>query len=370
MLRRILIAVFFISVGCSQTAPTSGAGTDAQDLIPCVDLADWTTLEAANHFASGEPCGRARGLETLETLYPGLADLDCRDGTFVYWNDVGYGRTGGGWTVDLDGSAVFDTAGYLSCKAATAPTSTAPPVTTTTIGELSEIVFDEAALDEAHQVIERLAESGSVDAAAALTPAAVLSLADRACSLLERTGDVSLAFVGFDGVPESAYMTLEDYALSLAWSASVYCPEFEFQEPERDESRPNEYGQSVGLDYRWDACAEGELEACDDLFWAAPPASDYLAFGNTCGERSVESFGDCGPEEYWHTGSGYGDSPRLDAQWDGCTAGDLSACDILFSLSLTLPTSLTDYAGFGNTCGNRLSEGLWDEFGGCQSELG
>lgn len=58
-------------------------------------------------------------------------------------------------------------------------------------------------------------------------------------------------------------------------------------------------GTEPELDALWASCAEGDMIACDDLFWASEPGSDYETFGSTCGGRTdgeqwscADSFGD------------------------------------------------------------------------------
>ena len=54
----------------------------------------------------------------------------------------------------------------------------------------------------------------------------------------------------------------------------------------------------VGLDQAGDdelsrlygACAEGDMGACDELFWRSPPGSEYEQFGATCGDRVETAF--------------------------------------------------------------------------------
>ncbi len=48
------------------------------------------------------------------------------------------------------------------------------------------------------------------------------------------------------------------------------------------------YGDDPVLDALYDSCAEGDMAACDDLFWDSPLGSEYEAFGNTCGELFSE----------------------------------------------------------------------------------
>lgn len=60
------------------------------------------------------------------------------------------------------------------------------------------------------------------------------------------------------------------------------------------------YGDDSRLDRLWDRCEDGDLEACDDLWWLSPIGSEYEAFGDTCGERRRPGGGWCsgsGPAE-------------------------------------------------------------------------
>lgn len=46
------------------------------------------------------------------------------------------------------------------------------------------------------------------------------------------------------------------------------------------------YGDDPRLDELWDACAAGDMVACDDLFWESPYGSDYERFGDSCGDTT------------------------------------------------------------------------------------
>jgi len=60
--------------------------------------------------------------------------------------------------------------------------------------------------------------------------------------------------------------------------------------PEETSARrlPHRRGDDPNLDLLYEACAQGNGRACDDLFDAAPPGSDYEEFAVTCGGRTRE----------------------------------------------------------------------------------
>ncbi len=49
------------------------------------------------------------------------------------------------------------------------------------------------------------------------------------------------------------------------------------------------YGDDPELDALHDRCADGDGQACDDLFYQSPLGSEYEEFGNTCGGRGFEA---------------------------------------------------------------------------------
>jgi hypothetical protein len=51
---------------------------------------------------------------------------------------------------------------------------------------------------------------------------------------------------------------------------------------------PQKPGDDAQLDLLYTACQQGNGPACDALFDAAPPGSDYEEFGVTCGGRTRE----------------------------------------------------------------------------------
>lgn len=73
-----------------------------------------------------------------------------------------------------------------------------------------------------------------------------------------------------------------------SWSewGSEPVPEAWEEVPETWESGAQTYGDHPLLDGLWDRCAEGEMGACDELWWMSPIGSEYETFGSTCGHRA------------------------------------------------------------------------------------
>jgi len=131
-------------------------------------------------------------------------------------------------------------------------------------------------------------------------------------------------------------------------------------------SGANAYGDDPELDALWDQCAGGDLAACDSLWFDAPFGSEYESFGDTCGGTRPSSSGGCEFASQFGTDDGfdvdlpqsYGDDADLDALWDDCGAGNLSACDSLYYSS---PVD-SDYERFAQSCGGTSTE---EQFGTC-----
>ncbi|WP_182353103.1 hypothetical protein [Flaviflexus huanghaiensis] len=120
---------------------------------------------------------------------------------------------------------------------------------------------------------------------------------------------------------------------------------------------PSSYGDDAELDALWDACEEGDMEACDELWYSSGFDTEYEEFGATCGGTQEYSPGMCNfdPDSEM-TGGAYGDDPALDELWDACEAGDFEACDELWWDS---PID-SDYEAFAETCGGRTEGSLAD----------
>jgi len=124
---------------------------------------------------------------------------------------------------------------------------------------------------------------------------------------------------------------------------------------------PHSYGDDAGLDRLWDGCNAGDMAACDVLSGQAPPDTEYVRFGETCGERT-DGGGECsaiGSAEALFT---YGDDPFFDELWDRCNGEDFGGCMELYELA---PIG-TEYEEFGGTCGGRTEfpQGCDPLFGG------
>ena len=105
-------------------------------------------------------------------------------------------------------------------------------------------------------------------------------------------------------------------------------------------SSAGNYGDDPYLDKLYDQCADGDNQACNDLYLQSPGGSEYEAFGNDCGGRG----GLCETSR-----SNYGDDPYLDKLWQQCADGDNQACNDLY---LQSPVG-SEYEAFGSDCGGR-----------------
>jgi len=86
---------------------------------------------------------------------------------------------------------------------------------------------------------------------------------------------------------------LEDFESQMEELAGELEEEFgdleeSFSQFDESGDEPQGYGDDPELDALYDACADGDGGACDDLYYQSPFGSDYEEFGNTCGGRGVE----------------------------------------------------------------------------------
>ncbi len=139
------------------------------------------------------------------------------------------------------------------------------------------------------------------------------------------------------------------------------------------DSNPHTFGDDEELDSLWTGCADGNLDACDDLYFRSPFGSEYERFGSFCGNRVDEpTFGGClvelgdADEPIFDPPEGapeaFGDNSGFDVLWVACEDEVYDACDDLY---LSAPID-TGYEAFGSTCGGRTDELV----GGCAAEFG
>lgn len=106
---------------------------------------------------------------------------------------------------------------------------------------------------------------------------------------------------------------------TCAWSAG------DVEQPSTDGDSADDERSSVGddadLDELWTACEGGDLAACDELYAESPEGSEYREFAATCGGAG-QGDGNCAGEGQ--------DDPFLDELYDACAESDLHACDDLF----------------------------------------
>ncbi len=99
------------------------------------------------------------------------------------------------------------------------------------------------------------------------------------------------------------------------------------EDEDSDGGEPDSYGDDDELDTLWDDCDDDD--ACGQLWLESPVGSEYEEFGGSCGGRSetnecgVEL--DINPDA-----DTYGDDDELDALWDACDDGNEDACSELF----------------------------------------
>jgi hypothetical protein len=106
---------------------------------------------------------------------------------------------------------------------------------------------------------------------------------------------------------------------------------------------PDSYGDDQALDELSGECQAGDLVACDTLYTDSPLSSGYEAFGNTCGARVMLPFEGTCSDSFVED---YSDEVLA------CDGGDMVACDFLYSDSAYGSV----YEAFGATCGLRTED--------------
>ena len=89
------------------------------------------------------------------------------------------------------------------------------------------------------------------------------------------------------------------------------------------------------------ACEDGDMEACDGLYWLSSPGDENAEFGATCGGRTDgEEGGNCVYDE------------EIAEYRTACESGDMEACDELFFTS----NAGSEEEEFGASCGGRTDD--------------
>lgn len=121
--------------------------------------------------------------------------------------------------------------------------------------------------------------------------------------------------------------------------------------PSTPETDTGMYGSDPELDALYDACADGDMVACDELYFNSGYGTEYEEFAITCGGTDTDNYGFCDSSGSTD-GSGamnYGDDATLDALYDECEGGDLAACDTMWWDS----EIGSEYEELAETCGGR-----------------
>lgn len=100
----VMLVVALIA-GCGSSDPDIVVeDVDLVDDVPaCTSFDGMPTIEVAEYFDSGQPCGVDRALSELQATFLGVGDRECDNGTFLYWNDAGWGPSDGTWTSTTEG---------------------------------------------------------------------------------------------------------------------------------------------------------------------------------------------------------------------------------------------------------------------------
>lgn len=126
-------------------------------------------------------------------------------------------------------------------------------------------------------------------------------------------------------------------------------------------------GDDPELDALAQACFDGDLFSCDELFELAvdPEQFDYSVYADTCAGRQPTGTGRwCvdlldAPGVTMDDGAtppdGLGDDPALDSLANECYRGDMVACDELFRVS----PFRSAYEEYGDTCAGRQEPGTF-----------
>ena len=123
-----------------------------------------------------------------------------------------------------------------------------------------------------------------------------------------------------------------------------------------DGQAPGDLGDDSALDAVADTCFEGDMGACDVLYFVSEGGSDYELYADTCGGRQDAGTGDLCTEVFdfdlpdGQAPGTLGDDADLDDLAEECFDGDMDSCDELYGDS----PSGSDYEVYAVTCGGRL----------------
>lgn len=127
---------------------------------------------------------------------------------------------------------------------------------------------------------------------------------------------------------------------------------------------PQDYGDDPQLDSMWDDCADGNMRACDLLYFQVSTGSAYEAHAETCGGADPDPSTFCSPDTdvdgNWMLQPDSTAALNLVAD---CDSGDFTACDLLYQIS---PVG-SDLENWGVTCGERVPEAALPD---CRTLLG
>ncbi len=146
-----------------------------------------------------------------------------------------------------------------------------------------------------------------------------------------------------------------------ATEPDVTLPDLSVPDPTSPESVPAASEEPAGLgddpelDELAEACFDGALIACDELYAISEIDSDYESYGDTCEGRQ-----DVGSQRFCSAMAGFPvptQAPDTLPTDDGellllsarCWAGNMGACDVM---ALRAPSG-SDYADFGASCAGR-----------------
>lgn len=125
---------------------------------------------------------------------------------------------------------------------------------------------------------------------------------------------------------------------------------------------PFGYGDDAQLDALVDACTSGDMDACDELYWAAGFGTDYEGVATSCGGASHSGYGTCAwaaDIEAEAAEQAASEASALAAFASSCEGGDMQACD---DLAWDAEYGSAEYE-LAQTCGGHYPDG----WGNCVS---